>query len=199
MIATKSEFARLTQRSAGRVSQWIAAGRIGGAALVETPSGEQIDVEEALRQLGRTLDVPQQVAQQVPVIAEEEEQDAAPAPRGLVGSDDQRRLLKAKADQAESTARQKRLELLAQNGQWCRIAEVEAAWQRNLGDLVARIEAALPELAELLAGEPDAKAAIVRTRQWWRALRGRLAGDAAAQEAARPEAVDMPELADADA
>ncbi len=197
----KAEFARLTGRTPGRVSQWIAAGKIHGPALVRTKDGEKIDVAVALAQLGRNLDPSQQIGQAVPLLAASEQEDeppVAPSPRApAVASDDQRRLLKAKADDAESRAKKGRIELLAQNGARARIAEIEPAWRRGIGELIGRIEAALPELAERLAGESDPKAAIVAAKQWWRSFRAKLAGEAAARADSLPASAPASELDDA--
>jgi hypothetical protein len=51
MIMMKSEFARRCNVSKGRVSQWLAAKQIDGAAIVGTGRGAKLDPAEALRQL----------------------------------------------------------------------------------------------------------------------------------------------------
>lgn len=204
-LVTKAELARITGRSAGRISQWIKAGRLHGAALEITPEGEKVNLAVALAQLGASLDMAQQLGQAKPLLAGldagldlgGDDESAGPARALPPAAGDQQRLLKAKADEAEHRAHRSRIDLLAQNGAWARIGEIEPAWRRNLGDLLGRIEAALPELAEQLAGEPDPKAAIIATRQWWRALRAKLAGEAKEAAASMPTTSPAEELADA--
>lgn len=58
---TKGEFAALTGRSAGRVSQWIAAGQIGPEALAGEGRTARIVVDVALRHLNERLDPAQRV------------------------------------------------------------------------------------------------------------------------------------------
>ncbi len=58
-ILTKSQFAALTGVSAGRVSQWIAEGKLTGAALVGEGRSARINVAIAAEQLRLKLDTNQ--------------------------------------------------------------------------------------------------------------------------------------------
>src|SRR5580704_13766012 len=51
MIMMKSDFARRCNVSRGRVSQWLAAGQIDGAAIVGTGRNAKLDAATALSQL----------------------------------------------------------------------------------------------------------------------------------------------------
>src|SRR5437763_1968787 len=59
MAISKSEFARRRNVSPGRVTQWISAGQISGAALIGEGRGALIDEALAVDQLRRTRDVDQ--------------------------------------------------------------------------------------------------------------------------------------------
>ncbi|MCS0501390.1 hypothetical protein [Ancylobacter mangrovi] len=58
-IISKGEFAALTKVSAGRVSQWIAEGKLSGAALVGEGRTARIHVPTAIEQLKLKLDIGQ--------------------------------------------------------------------------------------------------------------------------------------------
>ncbi len=188
-LISKIDFARRVGRSPSRVSHWIAEGKIRGDALVRVGAGDQINLEIALEQLGVNLDIVQQAAQERPLLrgligdaAADLDADAGPA-RAPIDDTDQRRLMKAKADAAETRAEQDRIALMAENGQWVRAAEVAAIWKRGIGDLLGLIEAELPAMAEDLAAElgGDPKAATIALRKRFRVLRQRVADEAAAR------------------
>ena len=58
-VVSKGQFARLANVSPGRVSQWIAEGKISGAALVGEGRGAQIRVSVAQQQLRSRMDIGQ--------------------------------------------------------------------------------------------------------------------------------------------
>ncbi len=58
-VLSKSDFALLCRVSRGRVSQWLAAGKIDGAAIVGEGRGALIDTDVAVAQLKERLDVSQ--------------------------------------------------------------------------------------------------------------------------------------------
>jgi hypothetical protein len=55
-IVTKKQFAALAGVGQARVSQWIAAGQISGAAMVGVGHRARIRVAAAMEQLKRNLD-----------------------------------------------------------------------------------------------------------------------------------------------
>lgn len=189
-LVSKSEFARMVKRSPGAVSHWIRDQKLHGPALRRADRGEMIVVDVALQQLGIALDLGQQVAQAVPILGGPEEATlpldeaarvARPVDPGV--TDDQRRLLRSKADRSELQAQRERLDLLSNNGEWVRAADVRASWQKGLVILLTRIEAEFPTMGEALAHEigGDPKIATLVLRRAWRELRGRLAETAAAE------------------
>lgn len=58
-VVTKTAFADITGVTAGRVSQWIADGKISGKALVGRGHRARIRIDVAQKQLNRNLDVSQ--------------------------------------------------------------------------------------------------------------------------------------------
>lgn len=193
MLVTQARFAEIVGRSGGRVSQWISEGRLGGEALVMTAEGRMIDSDIARQQLAGTLDVVQQAALARPILADDE----APLERAEIDPD-QRRMLKARADEAETRAQRSRLDLMAQSGQWIEAAAVDRTWRRGMADLLNRIEAEFPAVGEAIAAElhGDARSATVALRHAWRALRAKLAAEAAQRRDAPPASAER-ELEDA--
>jgi hypothetical protein len=61
VAVTKAEFASLVGVSPGRVSQWLRAGKIDGAAIVGEGRDARIDAELAKRQLDARLDLGQRL------------------------------------------------------------------------------------------------------------------------------------------
>jgi len=124
---TKGEFARMVGRAPSAISNWIADGKLSGAALDGDGRSARVVVPEALRQLGMKLDVRQQMAQARPV---ETGGFAPSAPirsptRGVVG-DAQERLAAAKAEREELALIRERAEAKARDGAWLPTAEARA-------------------------------------------------------------------------
>ena len=69
-VLTKSRFAELVKRDAAFVTRAIASGKLSGAALVGEGRSTRIRVDVALQQLGRQLDLSQQLAQDKPILPE---------------------------------------------------------------------------------------------------------------------------------
>lgn len=163
-LVSKSEFARLRGITPARISQLIGDGRIHGDAIVGTGPRAQIDANVANQQLGDSLDITQQMAQQRPT-----------APDGLPLSSDQKRIQAAKAEQAEISARQARREEAAQAGFYVRTEDVRRAWSRELTELLAGIDGWIAEAAGALTRDLgiDQKQATVLLRKEWRAFRTR--------------------------
>jgi DNA-binding transcriptional regulator YdaS (Cro superfamily) len=185
---SKSAFAALRGVSPGRVSQWISEGKLSGPAIEGEGRNALINVAIACQQLGVTLD-PVQSA----VNGKQSAVGQAPAgdqqslePEAFT---DQRRMTKAKADQAEMAAERSRREFDAETGRYMHTAQAEVAWSKILGKLIAELEAAIPNLASDVAralGSSDAKTATVALRNAFRAWRAKQA-EAGAQELAALE------------
>jgi hypothetical protein len=69
-VVTKSQFAALVRRDAAFVTRAIASGRLAGEALVGEGRSTRIRVAVAMEQLGRGLDLSQQLAQRNPILPE---------------------------------------------------------------------------------------------------------------------------------
>lgn len=205
-VLSKSEFARRRGVSAAAVSQWIANGKLGGAALVGEGRAARILVEEAERQLGLTRDPGQQLAQAaLRPTASAALPLPAPAPRSAE-DDHAARYQKARADSAEIDSERSRRRLAAEDGLYMVTADAAAAWAKELAEFLHAVEGWFPDLAVRLAamaaaGQPmDAKSLTAALRRDWRALRqhrtdlARSARDALPELV--PEAVDEPPAGD---
>jgi selenocysteine-specific translation elongation factor len=197
---SKAEFARRVKRSAGRVSQWLSEGKIGGEAVAHTAEGDRIVLEVAVAQLGISLDVSQQLAQEQPILPGVGK-TAAPAsgtaesgadtddaePANPVLQDLQHRQLVAKVQADELKAEEARRKAMEANGRWVRADDVRAAWSRTLADVMTRFENEMPRLAEALASEMkvDVRAATIVLRREFRNLRAKLGAEASRERDAR--------------
>ena len=83
-VVSKMDFARLVKRDPAFVSRAISSGQIHGEALVGSGRGARIRVDVAMQQLGRALDLGQQLAQPVPILPPVAEAVAPAAPAGVV-------------------------------------------------------------------------------------------------------------------
>lgn len=190
---SKSKFAEMVGRTPAAVSQWIAAGKLHGDALVGEGRHAQINVEVALRQLGMNLDLGQQLAQPRPIVG------GSPSDPGGGGKpgNDQQRLLKARADREELALEADRAKALEANGRWMVTARAEDEWSRQLAALVQATETwlvttAAGECATAAANGAGARDFGKILKEGYRDLRQRLADQAAR------EARDLPELDDDD-
>lgn len=161
----KSDFARIRGVTAARVSQWISEGKLHGPALVGEGNRARINLEAANEQLG-ALDPNQVAAQQ-----------AATKSTLPPMTDDQRRIVAAKAEQAEIDLRKSKRQELEQAGVYCRTEDMRRIWARELGELVTGIDGWLTDLATAIARDTksDQKQVMVTLRKEWRAFRQRRA------------------------
>ena len=185
MLVSKGKFAEMVGRTPAAVSQWIAAGKLSGAALVGEGRYAQIDVEVAQQQLGITLDLGQQLAQATPLLANAG-LIATPAAMPPAVTSDQERLLKARADREELARSKDEAEALTLRGAWMVTAEAEAAWSAQLARIIQAMESWLVTTAAGtcagIAAGPDAaspRAYAVALRQSFESLCARLSKDAA--------------------
>jgi hypothetical protein len=77
-------------------------------------------------------------------------------------------LLRARATIAQVEAEERRQRYLASRGTFMLAADVEAAWTRELEEIIAVVEAGLVDLADALGSRERCLPVI---RRWWRALR----------------------------
>jgi phage terminase Nu1 subunit (DNA packaging protein) len=160
MELSKGEFAALMKVSPGRVSQWIAEGKIKGAALIGAGPRAKINVPVAQQQLGRSLDPVQLAAQsrpaptQIPLGAEE-------APPADVVDTDQVRMMRAKADKAEIEAEQARRELDAERGRYTLAETALREWTKQAKALIDAEHEWHRDLALVIASELGIEAKAV--------------------------------------
>jgi hypothetical protein len=173
-ILSKSAFAVHRGVGTGAVSNWIARGKLSGAAL--TGDG-RINVEEADRQLGITVD-PGRGAPPAP--------DAAPP--GPEADDVTTSLARVRlqgetlrvAAQERQKAREEREEAL-ERGELLPAAEARRIWNAELDALLADIELFVLELPVKLG---QGREGIDIARREWREFRRRRAGQAEVARAA---------------
>lgn len=141
-ILTKAEFAKLVQRDAAFVSRAISSGRICGDGLVGEGRGARIRVVVALEQLGRSLDLSQQMAQAAPILPEISggalPLDAPEAPSAIHGLREESIELKNKKYRLdlEKAERQQ----LRESGELVLAADVAATLRKQIGPLVATFD-----------------------------------------------------------
>lgn len=173
-IVTKGEFAQLVKRAPSAVSNWIAAGKLSGAALEGEGRSARIVVPEALRQLGMRLDVGQQLAQARPVTSGGASAKAPPEFRAAVG-DAQERLATAKAEREELALERERAEAKARDGAWLPKMQARAEFAAALHQVIRTTEvwlqveapqvvlsALVPEDVEALAAQLETTPAVIR-------------------------------------
>lgn len=191
---TKSVYARLKNRAASAVSNWIADGKLRAPALVEDANGDElVDVDLADAMLAAELDPSQQAAQAQPIGAIVQ----PPAPISATSSDDQadtgapseprvepedpdnRRFIRARADVKEAEAEGLRRKRLEETGKWLDAEQARAAFGKEMSASIAEAEAwLLGSLADRLSAElgVEKKAVLPILRREWRAFRDRQAG-----------------------
>ncbi len=193
-IVTKAEFAKLVQRDPAFVSRAIASGRIHGPALVGEGRAARIRVAEAFAQLGRSLDLSQQLAQDKPILTPVgggmllDDGDSAER-AGVHGLREESLELKNKKTRLELERMER--EQLRQAGELVLAADVAAALRRQLQPLVSTFDELPAAIAKPLSeqfGVPYAevliavKGCIRQQRSSW-AARARALAEAQGIEA----------------
>lgn len=192
-LVSKSDYARMRNRSPGAVSKWIETGKLKPPALVGAGRQAKVNVAEADRMLADTLDLGQQLAQPAPVLLTAAAAAAAPPAAApavpLELDDDRRRQLKARADREEADAAEAIRKARENDGQWLHREAAGRAWARVLTMVIGEFEGLVPELAERLAQlcRADEKDLTIVIRDAFRARRARIAQQAAEAVEAEPE------------
>jgi hypothetical protein len=160
---SKSAFALAIGKSAARVSQYIRAGKISGAAL--TADGKVV-VAVAKQQLRERLDPAQRLA-----TAPSDDEDEV-----RVGTADQR-YLDAKAEEKELEVERRRRQLMAESGAWLDADEAKRAFARELSAVFTDIDAELTAIGDTLAAKfnLEARALTLELRAQFNAFRARQA------------------------
>jgi hypothetical protein len=162
---SKGAFALEIGKSAARVSQYIKAGKISGAAL--TPDGRVV-VAIAKQQLRARLDPSQRLANGG--VHDDEDDDVGR------GSADQR-YLDAKAEEKELEVERRRRQLKTDSGAWLDADEAKRAFARELAAVFTDIDAELTAIGDALAGKfgLEARALTLALRAEFNAFRARQA------------------------
>lgn len=156
-VVSKGEFARISNVSPGRVTQWIAEGKITGDALVGEGRAARIRVRAAQSQLKRHLDPNQMTANGVrtriptgplvpPTPEPVEADDSAPSDdRSPLGdlTEERTRLAKEQADRVAMMN-------AALRGELIKATEAERRWSEQMVTLRSRMLAVANDLPLLL-------------------------------------------------
>lgn len=164
MELSKGDFAALIKVSAGRVSQYIAEGKLTGDALVGAGPRAKINVPIALAQLGKNLDPVQLSAQHRPALPLEQAAPASTAPATTVPIDgDQARFARARADKQEIEAEQARRALDEERGRYVLAEAAQREWTRQTAALIQAQHEWHRDVALILGSELGADPKLVAT------------------------------------
>gem|GEM_PF-2490630 len=169
---TKGEFARMVGRAPSAISNWIADGKLSGAALAGEGRAARVVVPEALRQLGMKLDASQQLAQAHPV---DTSLGVGRAPTPGAPGRAQERLAAAKAEREELALYQERASAKARDGHWLPTQQARSEFAAVLHQAIRTTEvwlqleapqtvlsALIPDDIEALAARLETTPAVVR-------------------------------------
>ncbi|MDR3513769.1 MAG: hypothetical protein P4L73_19200 [Caulobacteraceae bacterium] len=192
---SKGEFARLRGVSAGRVSQWIAEGKITAAALEGEGRFAKIRVGVATAQLRDSLDIGQMLGNGITTRLDDAATDEGLADPSRVSPLPPRNPLdesirKAKLEQLQRTNRQAEREELAERGIYTPTADARAAMVGLAATMLTTFEGALADLAGAVAAQfqiPQ-RDVLHLLRTEFRPIRAKVA------EAARRQARDMADV-----
>lgn len=199
-IVRKSAFAELRGVSAGRVSQWIAEGKITGVALVGEGRSAQIDVAVATAQLRERLDVSQRFGLNGVSTRLGEEAPSAPAAPSPAPPNDEppaadsveARIKAEKLRQTQLMTRRLEEEDRARRGVYVKADEARAEHARIAAEMLKTFDGALADFAAALAAKfamPE-RDALHLLRAEFRRVRRRSAETYAAGAAAEAALVE---------
>lgn len=185
-VVTKGRFAELCNVTPGRVSQWLAAGKISGDALVGEGRGQQIDVEKAQAQLKVKLDIDQRLSGNGLSTNLEAAAAAGPPINSVEQQIAEQRLIGLqRANREKATDEAVRL------GQLVATDDARRQAGKEVAQVVARVEGALPELASAIAAKfkLPAREVVHELKQKWRQIRVNAAIEARERGEPLPERV----------
>ena len=167
---SKSELAKLHDRSPAAVTKWIKAGTLSGAALKGGSRSARIVLTEAERQLTDNLDPAQQMAQEQPIardaaaVAVETEADPPAEPAGPTA---EQSYAWARARKMEADAILAEARVQKQAGIYVLADDVRRETGRLIADLTDRLERLPQALGETIAAEfgVDQRAVTIAIRQ----------------------------------
>jgi hypothetical protein len=210
-LVRKSEFAEMRGVSPGRVSQWIAAGQIDGAAIVGSGQRALINVELACAQLQERLAVDERFGlnglstnldPKTPAPGEGGNAQAAKAlpappvrviPEGETEGTVEARLKAEKLKQAEFLTNKLELENASRKGQYMDAMEAAAGMARVADEMLKIFEGSFPEFASALAAkfQVPQREALLLLRDEFRRVRAQLAAVHGAEAAKTPKTVEV--------
>lgn len=175
-IVTKGRFAEISGVSAGRVSQWIAEGKISGPALVGEGRSARISVAHAQQQLRRSLDASQRFGgngigtrlgggspaptmpppvRDADIAAPSDPQIASPQPPPSFPAFDaiEDKIKREKLFQEQSKSRRMLEEERERIGRYVLAADAEMAMGKIAAQMIAKFSGVLPDMASALAAE----------------------------------------------
>jgi DNA-binding transcriptional regulator YdaS (Cro superfamily) len=210
-VVTKKQFAALVGVTPGRVSQWISAKQISGAAIVGSGHRARIRVSVAREQLARTLDVDQRLSGNAKAKLDDRKQAAsvpksipastlAPASPGAIsqpplhdGDDDddlpvEEKIKRQRLQQIMLSNAKAQTEAAAQSGKYVRADDARREAGHIAGRMVTLFDASLLELSNALAAHPatSARETLRILRSTWREIRARQAKSIGAEAALMP-------------
>lgn len=205
-VVTKGEFANILNVSPGRVSQYIAEGKISGDALVGAGRRSKINVAVAREQLRRHLDIGQMLGNGLETQLTGQEQPAEPtfdqAPR--LDPESKPDLPDPRVQTIEDKLKQERLfqeqirsrkaaeDEEARKGRFTPTEEVRASNTRIAVQMIQTFEGALPTMAAKIASkfELPVRDVLHELRSEFMEMRSRAA------EASRAKAETLPATVD---
>ncbi|SHO65827.1 hypothetical protein SAMN02745172_02474 [Pseudoxanthobacter soli DSM 19599] len=160
-VVSKGEFARLSNVSPGRVSQWISEGKLSGAALVGSGRTARINVAEARRQLRQKLDISQRLGNGLDTdLGADSPADPAPATGGEAASRAKPPGIdyEIKREKLEAMRRAKRREeeeSRARAGVYTRTEDVARSARSMVSTIMSGFEGGLAQFADAIAAKFD--------------------------------------------
>jgi hypothetical protein len=183
-VATKAEFAALVGVTPGRVSQYIAEGKLGPAEMAGTGRFAKIRVEAAMAALKLRLDMGQMTGNGLGTKLQ------SPMPEALPTDGVDLAFKKARLAAQLATNRKLEEEERSRQGLYVLADEAKAEMTRMAGYLLQSFEGGLADIANSIAADHKLPARDIQhaLRSHFRTLRERLA------ERFEKEGVDLPAL-----
>lgn len=185
-LVTKSELARRLNVTPGRVSQYLAEGKIYGDAIVGEGRAAMIDYGLARSQLGLALD-PVQMTAQMRTLPEGDAPAAPATQQGAAQSNELSRHQEIKVQQAELVLRRQLRDDLADRGIYMRTDEARREWGKALSEIVDAIDQWMGALTDRLSTElkverQQVSVILRRELRAWRESQASLAQERASDE-----------------
>lgn len=183
-IVTKKRFAEIAEVTPGCLSQWLAAGKVHGNAIVGVGHRARIRVSVAMEQLRRNLDPVYHLGANGRANVDGNSATASPTVEQSIKAERLRQL--------EIGNRVAQLDAGIRAGRYMLVDEAKTEMGRDLGRLLATFEASFGEFAAaIVAAKPkNAREAQRVLRQVWRGARERQAKAIGTEVMAAPAMFD---------